>query len=172
MISALLALRSNPFLVNFLPKIPLETAHLVSLISRFLRFIPLRLHSGRARLMARGGPYYFAYRSLSRFADFFRLWGGVYWPGLARFGPISTLGSPRRSSRGPSPVGASLFPPFNSKPPRLSAERSADGRSAEGACGASLSCASGAAKRNCASQGQTCPAEQCHEQPPRVGASS
>ena len=32
--------------------------------------------------------------------------------------------------------------------------------------------ASGAAKRNCASQGQTCPVEQPHEQPPRVGASS
>ena len=58
------------------------------------------------------------------------------------------------------------------KPPRLEAKRSADVRSAEGACGASLSCASGAAKRNCASQGQTCPAEQCHELPPRVGASS
>ena len=61
---------------------------------------------------------------------------------------------------------------FNLKPPRLEAKRSADVRSAEGACGASLSCASGAAKRNCASQGQTCPAEQCHELPPRVGASS
>ena len=57
------------------------------------------------------------------------------------------------------------------KPPRLEAKRSADVRSAEGACGASLSCASGAAKRNCASQGQTCPAEQCRELPPRVGTS-
>ena len=61
---------------------------------------------------------------------------------------------------------------FNLKPPRLEAKRSADVRSAEGACGASLSCASGAAKRNCASQGQTCPAEQSRELPPRVGTSS
>ena len=90
------------------------------------------------------------------------MWGGGFCSDFSRFGPISDFAFRL------SPI---LPFGFNLKPPRLEAKRSADVRSAEGACGASLSCASGAAKRNCASQGQTCPAEQCHEQPPRVGTS-
>ena len=85
-----------------------------------------------------------------------------------RFSPCRPSAYVRSS--GLLPQGSYFALSFNSKPPRLLAERSADGRSAEGACGASLSCCERSREAQLREPGQTCPQEQSHEQPPRVGA--
>ena len=114
------------FLAYFWPKTPLESTDLVVLIGRFLISVP---HPSSNRAWPRTVVLQAHLSCLGCFALF-------------------SFMAVRCSSRGLSPVGVSFAFPFNSKPPRLLAERSADGRSAEGACGASLSCC----ERGCEAQ--------------------